>query len=398
MSTSISSRERMLATIAHEPTDYTPCSFMIYNALRSRCRDQIEFVERQVAMGLDTCMGLPVRDTTRDRSKSEQADLHGLPVRFRDNVDVKDWRQDLPGERYPILHRRYTTPAGTLTTSVNKTEDWVQGDRVPLFDDFVIPRARKRLVTGAHDLPALRYLLTPPTDDEIAWFRETSRVAKDTASRLELMTIGEWGGLFDIACWLCGMEELVYAALEQPDYIEELLAIIGAWSAVREEVVLDEGVDLYIRRGWYETTDFWSPTLYERFILPDLKADVRRCHGVGAKLAVISTSSFTPLLDYYVEAGIDVLIGTDPVQDSRADLTLTKQKLHGKVAIWGGVNGFVTVETGTPDDVRHAVAEAMGILSPGGGFILSPVDNVVDDGRGTRANVAALIQAWKELQ
>jgi hypothetical protein len=371
---------------------------MIYNALRSRCRDQVEFVERQLAMGLDTCMGLPVRDTTRDRSKSEQADLHGMPVRFRDNVKVEDWREDRPGERYPILHRRYTTPAGTLTTSVDRTEDWVQGDRVPLFDDFVIPRSHKRLITGVEDLPALRHLLTPPTDDEIAQFRETSHRAKQVADDLGLLVIGEWGGLFDIACWLCGMEELIYAALEQPGYIEELLAIIGEWNRAREEVVLEVGVDLYIRRGWYETTDFWSPELYERHILPDLKAEVRRCHEADTRLAVISTSSFTPLLDYYLDAGIDVLIGTDPIQDARADLALTKRKLAGKIAIWGGVNGFVTVETGTHDDVRHAVAEAMDVLAPGGGFILSPVDNVVDDSPGTRANVDAFLQAWRELR
>ena len=57
----------------------------------------------------------------------------------------------------------------------------------------------------------------------------------------------------------------------------------------------------------YETTDFFSPALYRRLILPDLKLDVERAHACGAKLAVLSTSSFTPLLDCYVEAGVDVL-------------------------------------------------------------------------------------------
>jgi hypothetical protein len=44
------------------------------------------------------------------------------------------------------------------------------------------------------------------------------------------------------------------------------------------------------------------------------------------------------------------------------------------------------------------VAEAMDVLAPGGGFILSPVDNVVDDSPGTRANVDAFLQAWRELR
>jgi len=371
---------------------------MIFAALRGQCSGQLEFVERQVEMGLDTFVGLPVREAKRERATSEQGDLHGLPVRFRDDVEVRDWREDRPGERYPILHREYSTPAGTLTTAVNKTEDWVHGDRVPLFDDFVVPRSRKRLVSGPEDLPALRYILTPPTADEIAEFREAAQPAKALAAKLELMTIGEWGSFFDTACWLCGMEELTFAAIERPGFVEELFAILGEWNRVRGEVVLEEGVDLYIRRGWYETCDFYSPALYERFILSDVKAEAERCHAAGTKLAVISTSSFTPLLDYYIDAGVDVLIGVDPVQDCRADLPLTKQMLAGKVALWGGVNGFVTVETGTPDDVRTAVEEAMRILAPGGGFVLSPVDNVVDDSRATWANVDAFLETWRELR
>ncbi|MEW6357642.1 MAG: uroporphyrinogen decarboxylase family protein [Planctomycetota bacterium] len=398
MPDAMSSRERMLAAIEGRKPDHTPCSFMIFNGLRQTCKDQLEFVEKQVKMGLDTFVGFPVRDTKRDRSRTEQGDLHGLPVRFAPEVKITEWREDRPGERYPILHRTYETPAGALATSVNKTEDWVQGDRVPIFDDFVIPRARKRLVTGPEDLPALKYLLTMPSDEDIAGLRKTSKPAKALAKKLDLLTIGEWGVLFDAACWLCGMEEITLAALDNPSFVEELFGIIEEWNRRRMEVILDEGVDLFIRRAWYETTDFWSPALYERFILPRLKRDVRTAHQAGAKLGLITTSAYTPLLDLYLESGIDVLIGLDPVQDTRVDFALTKQKLGGKVGLWGGVNGFVTMETGTPDEVREAVREAMRILAPGGGFILSPVDNVTKNDNRTRANVRALIAEWRNLK
>ena len=394
----MSSRERMLATIEHQETDYLPCSFMIFAALRHTCGDQFEFVRRQVAMGLDTFVGLPVREAKRDRATSEQGDLHGLPVRFPGNVQVHDWREDKPGEPYPILHREYSTPAGNLSTSVIRTDDWVHGDRVPLFDDFVVPRATRRLVNGPEDLPALRYLLASPTADEIREFRENARLAKGLARELDLMTLGEWSALFDTACWLCGMQDLVIAALERPDYLHELLDVIGEWNRVRGDVILDEGVDVFVRCVWYETCDFLSPSLYRSFILPDLRAEAERCHAAGAKLAVISTSSFTPLLDLYAEAGVDVLIGADPVQDARADLPLTKHKLAARVAIWGGVNGFVTVETGSPADVRQAVRHAVETLGPGGGFILSPVDNVVDGSPTTWANVEAFIDEWREIR
>ena len=40
------------------------------------------------------------------------------------------------------------------------------------------------------------------------------------------------------------------------------------------------------------------------------------------------------------------------------------------------MSGPLVVEQGTEQAVREAVAEAMAVLAPAGGFILSPVDNV----------------------
>jgi len=385
----------MLAALSCERPDYVPCSFMIYAALREQCRDAFDFVERQVEMGLDAVVGIPVRPSQRNRGTSEQGDLHGLPVRFPADVSVRDWREDPPGQRYPVLHRTYTTPVGVLTTSVDKTDDWVQGDRVPLFDDYVIPRARRRLITGPKDLPALSHLLAPPTADDIAAFREASRQAKAFARRHDLLTVAEWGALFDAACWLCGMEEMVYAIVDRPAFVEELFSLLSEWNARRMEVMLEEGVDLFIRRAWYENTDFWSPSLYERYVLPHLERDVRTAHDTGTRLAIITTSGYTPLLDLYLRAGIDALIGLDPVQDARVDFDLTAEKLGGKVCLWGGVNGFVTVEQGRPAQVRGAVERAIEILGKNGGFILSPVDNVTVDTPRARENVRALLETWR---
>ena len=398
MGASMSSRERMLAALSNQEPDYVPCSFMIFMALREQCRDQFEFIERQIDMGLDTVVGLPVRPAKRDRSTSEQGDLHGLPVRFDPAVEVEDWREDRIGERYPILHRKYTTPEGPLVTSVNMTEDWLQGERVPLFDDYVIPRARKPLVTGGADLPALRCLFAPPTDEDIAEFQSTAQPAKELAAKHDLLTIGEWGVLFDAACWLCGIEELAIMTIEQPELVDELFDIISAWDRQRMEIVLREGVDLFIRRAWYECADFWPPQRYAEHILPHLKKDVELAHSAGSQLALITTCSYTPLLDLYLEAGIDVLIGLDPVQDVRVDFALTKEKVGQDICLWGGVSGAVTVELGSPEEVRQATLDAMHVLAPGGGFILSPVDNVRIDAPHVWQNLQVLLDTWRSCR
>ena len=100
-----------------------------------------------------------------------------------------------------------------------------------------------------------------------------------------------------------------------------------------------------------------------------------------------------PLLDMFVELGIDTVIGVDPEQ---WDLAETKRKLGGRVCIWGGVNGHLTVEQGTEEEVRQAVREAMRICAPGGGFILSPVDNVREHTALSAANARALIDEWRK--
>jgi uroporphyrinogen decarboxylase len=101
-----------------------------------------------------------------------------------------------------------------------------------------------------------------------------------------------------------------------------------------------------------------------------------------------------PLLEQIAEAGVDVVIGVDP---SRWDLVAAKAKLGGKVCMWGGVNGHMTVEQGVPNDVRTEVRQAIEILAPGGGFILSPVDNVREYNPKAQDNVNALIDEWQLL-
>ena len=99
------------------------------------------------------------------------------------------------------------------------------------------------------------------------------------------------------------------------------------------------------------------------------------------------------MLDAYLEAGIDVLIGIDPVQGTHTDMPTLKQKLGNRVCLWGGVSGAVTVEQGTEQEVRAAVREAIATLGPRR-FVLSPVDNITVDEPLTWQNVKVLIDEW----
>jgi len=127
---------------------------------------------------------------------------------------------------------------------------------------------------------------------------------------------------------------------------------------------------------------------------PWLKAEVELAHRHGARFGYICSSGTLPMIDVIIEAGVDVLIGVDPIQDPHADLLELKRKAEGRLCLWGGVSGAVTVEMGTEQEVREAVRRAIQALGPSG-FILSPVDNLTVGAPRTWRNVEVLIDEWR---
>jgi uroporphyrinogen-III decarboxylase len=384
------SRHRLLGTIQNAAVDYTPCSFMSFSILRDKYnQDRFAAARAELEMGLDPMVFIPSASRWERR---DHPDLRGLPVRFHPEVRTKIWQEGdlLTGK----LYKEYHTPAGVLDTSVRLSDDWPHGDHIPFIDDYQIPRASKPLITSPADLGALQYLLMPPQEGDIQAFQAEAATAKAFVEEYGLLLAGGWGVGMDMANWLCGMENLMILMIDQPDFVGQLLEMIHQWNRPRMEVVLGAGVDLYIRRAWYEGCDFVTPRFYRREILPRLKAEVDLAHEWGVKFGYICSSGIKPMLDDYLDSGIDVLIGLDPIQGTHTDMSLMKEKLGGKICLWGGVSAAVTVERGTEAEIRAAVCLAMDTLGPTG-FILSPVDNLTVDEPQTWGNIKIFIDEWK---
>jgi len=391
MNTTMTSRERMLAALNCQQPDRVPCSFMLYNALRDRCQSFEEFIERQIDLGLDTVLQIPPRPPVY---ANDHYNLHGLPVSYDPRVTIEEWIEQRIGAPWPILVKEYHTPGGVLRSEVRQTADWPWHNHVPFLDDYLVPRSLEFPVTRPEHLEALRYLLVPSTAADIAAFQTEAQPLLDLARQRGLLIAGGWGVGADLAGWIHGLEGMILTTYDRPDFMADLLNLIGEWNRRRMAVVLEAGIDLFVKRAWYENCDFWTPASYRRFLLPITKADADLAHRAGAKFGLITSSSAMPLLDLFVEAGVDVLIGVDPRE---WNLAATKRKLNGKICLWGGVNGHLTVEQGTRAEVRAEVRTSLDVLAPGGGFILSPVDNVRENSWTALENVDALIEEWQHL-
>lgn len=385
----MTSRQRMLASISSQEVDHTPCSFMLYKGLLSKSIDYLDFLRRQLELGLDAYVQLPPR---APHVVSDTYNLHGLAVHYHPSVTIREWKENLPEEKWPTLIKEYVTPAGTLRAEVHQDDEWPYGDHVPFLDDYVETRSRKYIVTAKQDLQALSYLLVTPTAAEISAYQAEAKPVLDFAKKHELLIAGGWGVGADLIGWVYGLEKMIYSVYDVPDLMEMLLEQIVTWNHCRMRVVLESGIDLYIKRAWYENTDFWSPGSWRKFIYPTLKADVDLSHAYGAKFGYLITANCMPLIEMMVEAGVDVIIGVDP---AKWDLPRTKALTAGKTCLWGGVNGHLTIERGAADQVRQEVLNALQTLALGSGFILSPVDNVRVDDSTSRQNVDTLIKAWQ---
>jgi len=389
MNNTYSSRDRMLAALNCEAPDHPPCSFMIFGALHQSSASYLDFIQRQLALGLDVIVELPPRPP---QVRNDHYNLHGLPVSFHPEVWEEEDISHPVGGAAPLMRKIYHTPAGDLTAEVRQTADWRWGDHIPFLDDYLIPRSIKFIVEGPQDLPAFQYLLIPPTDAEVAAFKDDSAPYLAFAREHDLLVAGGWGVGADMVGWVHGLNTLVYDIYDQLEFIRDLLGMIAEWNRARMQVVLDAGVDLYIKRAWYENADFFTPASWRDLILPELQRDADLAHQAGAKFGYIITARAMPLLDLIAEAGVDVLIGVDP---EAFDLPVTKKKLKGRVCLWGGVNGHLTVEHGVPEAVAQEVQTALKELGPDG-FILTPVDNVREDTSLAFDNVKTMIHSWQE--
>jgi len=381
--TDLPSRERMLCAMRGQQPDHVP----LWNLWRNldvpfTYRNQVERAEAVVGLGLDDTLLLQP-----PLNKTEHYDANrvmGISTRIKRDV--------LPGERYPVLSKEYLTADGSLRQVVRQTEDWPYGDEIRLFSDFNVPRSIEFAVKTVEDLRSLRCILQEPTKAQVRDFRGRAAILRNEAQRLNIVLEGGWSALGDAALWLLGTEALLIEQMDRPDLVEELLEIICQWELKRIELLLEEGVDVIVHSAWYESTNFWSPRTFRKLVKPRLKRLVNLTHQAGSLFSYIITSSWLPIADDLIEVGIDSLVGVDPVQD-RVNLEKVKQQRGGKVCLWGGVNGAITLGNGSVEEVSRETRRAIEILAPGGGFVLYPVDQLVKE--TPWENILAMIDAWK---
>jgi uroporphyrinogen decarboxylase len=384
----MSSRERVIATIKHQPTDHLPLSF------EGLGHGWVEFVSRRYAdpfkraefyldQGLD--MALTLRSPT---SSSWYAGT---------TCTTKQWEERVEGETHPLLVKEYVTPKGNLRQVARKTEDF-PGDNVHLFSDHNVPPARtvKYAVEGEEDLDKLEHVLQLPPANELAAFRTWASDARRFCDSHEILLSCYVLGVGDPMLWMSGVEPLLMMAMERPDMLQRYADTVSQANRKVLEVYIDAGVDLVVRRGWYESTDFWSPPLFREIFFPRLEQEIDMAHQAGVYYTYVQNSGSAPLLDYFLELGFDISSNVDPL-GAGTDLRTVKEKIGERIALYGGVNNNFVIERGTVEELELGMREAVELLGPGGGYVMGPADALLSTSETTERNFFEMVRLWKTL-
>ncbi|MBI2440860.1 MAG: hypothetical protein HYV35_05755 [Lentisphaerae bacterium] len=412
----MTSRERLLSAIRHERPDHVPLYAWVFGFPAPPGRewsrqgqprafwytgrlehihtlpqpwdveDDFQRVDAWLALGLDDVLEISVPWS------------HDTKVTFQDSRQPAGQ----PGNVYPVLTREYQTPGGRVRHSVNQTGEeyqpgWVvQPDHVPLIEDINIPRAAKHLVAEPDEVQLIPWLYQGPNAAQKQWLAKRLEQVGAFAKKRGVM-VQAWAAFgMDAAVWFCGAEGAVMLCLDHPKEFDALLTAIQNADKARVAAALEHpAVDLICMRGWYSSTDFWSPAIFRTYLKPRIAELAALAHAKNRLFAYTMTVGVMELGAELIEAGVDLLYGVDPVQ-AHVNLAEAHQKFGGRLAIAGGLNSSITLGKGTAKEIRAAIQTALTVYGRDGGFILLPVDALFPD--TPWASVQTMIAAWKEYR
>jgi uroporphyrinogen decarboxylase len=356
----MTSRERVLAALAHRQPDHVPVDL---GSMKSSGM-VVEGYER-----LKAHFGLTAETRLADRmqriAEIDEPILRALQIDTRGasfGVPVKGLAQDLGSRAYRDMWGvERVNPVGSY-----------------YFDLKVSPLAGE-ISTG----DILHYPWPDPDDpglvaglrERVRWIRENTDCAVVLALPAAFVHISQY--LRGFEDWFCDfaadmrrLEVLFDAVLEVTIQLSRnMLRKVG-----QEVDVLIWSDDLGTQHSLIV-----SPDSYRRYIKPRHKKFVQALRDLSpARVAFHSCGAVAPLIEDFIEIGVECL---NPVQTSAAgmDPALLKQKYRGRMAFWGGTDSQGTVPRGSVPEVTRMVENLIERFGGGGGYVFANGHNIQPD-------------------
>ncbi len=378
----MTSRERVLAAIHHEEPDRVPIILGVSNATGIKMRPY---------RALKRLIGVEAPD----------AYIYDWPELGTAAVDEETLRR-LHSDVRGVLDRE---PASILGRNRQREP------HSPFIDSW---GSGQREVQPGVWFPGVHPLAAATTVEEIdayPWpdMDDPSRVAHVGEEARRLREADEYAIMatpwllfpFERAFAMQGMDRFLLNMASRPDFAAALLRKLGDLCQVLMRnflLAIGENIDI-IKIGddlGTQQSLLISPEMYREMLKP-VHADFIRLikDHTDAKILFHTDGDVFPLIEDFIEIGVDIL---NPIQTSAgkmADLKTLKERFGKRIILCGGIDTSHILPNGTPEDVRQEVKRVIEILGPGGGYLVSSVHTVMDD--VPPENILAMVDAVEEF-
>jgi uroporphyrinogen decarboxylase len=238
----------------------------------------------------------------------------------------------------------------------------------------------------------------PKAADRVAGVAESARELHGETEYAVILQVPSQ--VFSFGEALCGSEVWFIKLATDPKFADYLLSIGVdfeiAWATELLQLV-GENVDIVGCSDEFSGQDrpSISPRMYRSIVKPHQKRlfDAVRAQ-TAAKLWMHSSGNIYSVIGDFIDMGLDIL---NPVHVSCTDMGDTarlKREFGNDIAFWGAIDTQSVLAFGTPDEVRDEVRRRIDDLAPGGGYVISSIQNIPN---GTPSeNVCALFETALE--
>ncbi len=189
---------------------------------------------------------------------------------------------------------------------------------------------------------------------------------------------GQPGCWQDAAC-LFGIENLIMATFEDPQWVHELLGIIKTRKEVYIKSLAGAKYDILELGGGDASTTVISPDIFNNFVAPYDAPLIEMAHHAGQRIAYHTCGGMMPILEDIAAMKPDAMETFTPVgMGADVDLAEAKKRIGDKVCMIGGFDQLHFFKDCSPEQTRREVRRCFEAAGPGGGFILSPSDHFFD--------------------
>jgi len=379
----MTSRERVLTTLHHEQPDRIPLVIGVSNATG---------IKMKPYQGIKNMAGIHAPD-------NYLYDWPELGTAAIDEETMRRLRSDVRGvlDLEPETVRRRNRERDPHSDYI---DSWGSGQKEIAPGEWfpcIHPLAEARTVEEL-DLSQTWPDMSDPT--RIAHVRDTARRLAEENQYAILAT--PWLLFpFERAFAMQGMEVFLANMVENPDFACALLEKIATYCKQLMGRFLEElgdhvdiikiGDDL----GTQESLMI-SPKMYRQMLKP-VHADFISFIKSRTKARVFfhSDGDVAPLIEDFIEIGVDIL---NPIQTSAglmSDLPSLKKRFGKNIVFCGGIDSHRVLPYGSVEEVRQEVRRVMQSLGPGGGFMVGAVHTVMND--VPPENVLAMVDAVEEF-